>query len=58
METRPHTEIYVRENLNMSKKDKIKKNKQTHTIFTIDIDIFMHVALLYNGMGNHFIDPL
>lgn len=58
MEIRLHTEMHVRENLNMSKKEKTKKNKTIHTIFIIDIYIFMHIALLYNGVGNYPIDTL
>lgn len=55
MEIRPHTEMHVRENLNMSKKDKIKKNKKTHTIFIMDIYIFMHccLALQWNTQLSH-----
>lgn len=52
MEIRPHTEMYVRKNLKISKKDYIKKNKNIHIIFTMDVYIFMHVALIYNGIGN------
>lgn len=51
MEIRPHTEMYVRENSKMCSKDKNKNNKPTHPIFTIGFDIFMNVALNYNGVG-------